>query len=61
MKFGLDLDGGFPCGLRKRVLEYNWGTLSYSNDQIIPMEHPFGGRWFDDFAVRPAMFAVGCS
>jgi clorobiocin biosynthesis protein CloN6 len=47
----LELDARFPSGLRDTIRAYNRQILSYSSDQIIPMERPFGGRWFDDFTV----------
>ena len=55
MEHALELDGEFPAGLRDAIRAYNRKILAYSSDQIIPMPRPFGGRWYDDFTVPPAM------
>lgn len=55
MERALKLDGRFPPDLRTTIRDYNRKILAYSSDQIIPMERPFGGRWFDDFTVPPDM------
>jgi clorobiocin biosynthesis protein CloN6 len=60
MEKGIELDGHLPPGLRPEIREYNRKILAYSSDQIIPMERPFGGRWFDDFTVTPDMIACLC-
>ena len=55
MEHALELDGRFPADLREAIRAYNRKILAYSSDQIIPMPRPFGGRWYDDFTVPPAM------
>jgi clorobiocin biosynthesis protein CloN6 len=54
----LELDGKFPADLRARVRDYNKQILSHSSDQITPMERPFGGRWFDDYAISKDIVAA---
>ncbi|HUG84094.1 MAG TPA: cobalamin-dependent protein [Euzebya sp.] len=49
------IDGTVPASLRADIAGYNRTILSYSSDQIVPMQRPFGGRWFDDFTVPDAM------
>lgn len=49
------LDGTLPAGLRDVMRTYNRKILAYSSDQIMPVRHPFGGRWFDDFTVPRQM------
>ncbi|MCC7360804.1 MAG: cobalamin-dependent protein [Anaerolineales bacterium] len=49
--------GALPADLKDTVRAYNRKILAYSSDQIIPAPRPFGGRWFDDFTVPPAMLA----
>lgn len=51
MQHALALDGRFPAGLRDEMRAYNRKILAYSSDQIMPVERPFGGRWFDDVTV----------
>lgn len=51
MEKSLDCDGKLSLDLRDSVRKYNRKMLAYSNDQIIPLPRPFGGRWFDDFTV----------
>ncbi|MFL6114255.1 MAG: cobalamin-dependent protein [Catenulispora sp.] len=55
MEHALELDGRLPADLRTRVRDYNRKILAYSSDQILPMPRPFGGRWFDDVTVPPAL------
>lgn len=55
MERALELDGRFSADLREAIRTYNRKILAYSSDQIIPMPRPFGGRWYDDFTVPPAM------
>ena len=47
--------GSLPNELKDTVRAYNRKILAYSSDQIIPVPRPFGGRWFDDFTVPPAI------
>ena len=47
--------GSLPDDLKDTVRAYNRKILAYSSDQIIPVPRPFGGRWFDDFTVPPAI------
>lgn len=51
MERALLLDGRLPEELKDTVRVYNRKILAYSSDQIVPVERPFGGRWFDDFTV----------
>ncbi|MEU6356328.1 cobalamin-dependent protein [Streptomyces sp. NPDC047072] len=51
MEHALVLDGRLPEGLRDTIRTYNRKILAYSSDQIVPVERPFGGRWFDDHTV----------
>ncbi len=51
IEYALQLDNKLPTELRNTIHTYNQKILSYSSDQIIPVERPFGGRWFDDFTV----------
>ena len=44
-----------PAELRARIQAYNRKILSYSSDQAMPVERPFGARWFDDFTVPPQL------
>ncbi len=55
MERALVLDGGFPPDLRDEIRAYNRKILAYSSDQIIPVQRPFGGRWFDDVTVPAQM------
>lgn len=55
MEHALELDGKFPADMREVIRTYNRKMLAYSSDQIMPMPRPFGGRWYDDFTVPPAM------
>jgi clorobiocin biosynthesis protein CloN6 len=55
METSLSKEGKFSPGLRSEVREYNRRILSYTSDQLVPMERPFGGRWFDDFTVPPEL------
>lgn len=55
----LALDGRLPPGLRRDIAAYNGEILAYSSDQIVPIQRPFGGRWFDDFTV-PASVIEQC-
>jgi clorobiocin biosynthesis protein CloN6 len=57
MELALSRDGKLPASLRDVIRVYNRKILAYSSDQIIPMERPFGGRWFDDATVPPEMIA----
>ena len=45
------LDSQLPQDLRKEIKKYNNEILSYTTDQIVPMERPIGNRWFDDYTV----------
>lgn len=51
MERALLLDGQLPEELKDTIRVYNRKILAYSSDQIVPVERPFGGRWFDDFTV----------
>jgi clorobiocin biosynthesis protein CloN6 len=51
MEKALRRDGRLPAALRDEVRAYNRKILAYSSDQIIPVQRPFGGRWFDDATV----------
>ena len=51
MERALTLDGRFSPDLRAQMRAYNRKILAYSSDQIIPVQRPFGGRWFDDVTV----------
>jgi clorobiocin biosynthesis protein CloN6 len=51
MEHNLRLDARLSSTLRSEIRQYNRKILAYSSDQIIPIERPFGGRWFDDFTV----------
>jgi clorobiocin biosynthesis protein CloN6 len=55
MEHALTLDGRFPADLRDEIRNYNRRILAYSSDQIMPVERPFGGRWFDDVTVPDEM------
>ncbi|MFY2561189.1 cobalamin-dependent protein [Corallococcus terminator] len=55
MERAITLDGTLPSSLRDVIRAYNRRVLSYSSDQIIPIQRPFGGRWFDDFTVPPEL------
>ncbi|MBP2328674.1 clorobiocin biosynthesis protein CloN6 [Kibdelosporangium banguiense] len=55
MERALELDGRFPADLRAEMRVYNRKILAYSSDQIIPVQRPFGGRWFDDITVPEHM------
>ena len=57
MENSLRLDGKLSSSLRPEIQAYNRKILAYSSDQIIPMERPFGGRWFDDFTVPAEIIA----
>lgn len=59
MERALDLDGRLPAELRAEIQRYNRKILAYSSDQIVPMERPFGGRWYDDHTV-PAELIEEC-
>ncbi len=61
MEAALQRDGRLPPGLRDEVRAYNRKILAYSSDQIVPIERPFGGRWFDDFTVPPDMVVSLCA
>jgi clorobiocin biosynthesis protein CloN6 len=58
MERSIRLDGKLSSALRPEIQQYNRKILAYSSDQIIPMERPFGGRWFDDFTVPPEIIAT---
>lgn len=60
IEHALSLNENLPQSLRSVIGEYNKRYLSYSSDQIIPAERPFGGRWFDDFTV-PVELIAACS
>lgn len=51
MERSFELDGKLAPGLSDTIRTYNRKILAYSSDQIIPIQRPFGGRWFDDFTV----------
>ncbi len=55
MERALELDGTMPADLRDRLRVYNGKILSYTNDQIVPVPRPLGGRWFDDHTVPQQM------
>ena len=55
MEHALELDGSLPADLRNTIRTYNRKILAYSSDQIIPIQRPFGGRWYDDFTVPASM------
>ncbi len=55
IEHALELDGTLPPSLREEIRAYNRQILSYSTDQVVPAHRPFGGRWFDDYTVPPAM------
>ena len=57
MEESIHKDGKLSLALRPEIRAYNRKILAYSSDQIIPMERPFGGRWFDDFTVSPEIIA----
>jgi clorobiocin biosynthesis protein CloN6 len=59
IELALTLDGSLPASLRREIGAYNAEILAYSSDQIVPIQRPFGGRWFDDFTV-PAAAIEGC-
>jgi clorobiocin biosynthesis protein CloN6 len=61
MKHAIELDGRLPSSLRTEVKLYNRKILAYSSDQIVPMERPFGGRWFDDYTVPQDLIDSVCS
>lgn len=52
---GLEMDGLLAPDLRAEIRAYNRRILAFSSDQAMPVERPFGGRWFDDFTVPEAM------
>jgi clorobiocin/coumermycin A biosynthesis protein CloN6/CouN6 len=58
MEHALTLDGRFPVDLRNEMRAYNGKILAYSSDQIMPVERPFGGRWFDDVTVPDDMIKL---
>lgn len=60
MERALELDGRLPFSLRDEIKQYNRRILAYSSDQIVPMERPFGGRWFDDYTVPKDLIASVC-
>ncbi|MDP9360614.1 MAG: cobalamin-dependent protein [Acidobacteriota bacterium] len=51
----VEVDGALGADLRSEIRMYNRRILSHSSDQAVPVERPFGGRWFDDFTVPEAM------
>jgi len=55
MERALLLDKKLPAGLRDEIRNYNRKVLAYTNDQIMPVPRPLGGRWFDDATVPPQM------
>jgi clorobiocin biosynthesis protein CloN6 len=57
MEKSIRSDGTLSLALRPEIQAYNRKILAYSSDQIIPMERPFGGRWFDDFSVSAEIIA----
>lgn len=59
MERSLELDGNLSSELKETIKSYNRKILSYSSDQIIPRQRPFGGRWFDDYTV-PAGLINNC-
>jgi clorobiocin biosynthesis protein CloN6 len=58
MEHALVLDGRLPGDLKDTIRMYNRKILAYSSDQIVPVERPFGGRWFDDFTVPEKILAA---
>lgn len=48
-------DGVLSTEIRSRIRAYNREIFSHSSDQIIPVDRPFGGRWFDDTTIPAAM------
>ncbi len=58
MEHALTLDGRMPADLRDEIRAYNRRILAYSTDQIMPVERPFGGRWFDDVTVPDDMIEL---
>ncbi|MEL3945642.1 B12-binding domain-containing radical SAM protein [Streptomyces sp. LNU-CPARS28] len=55
MERALLLDQKLPADLRDEIRHYNRKVLAYTNDQIMPVPRPLGGRWFDDATVPPQM------
>ncbi|MFI0980736.1 cobalamin-dependent protein [Streptomyces sp. NPDC021093] len=55
MERALELDKKLPADLRDQIRDYNRKVLSYTNDQIMPVPRPLGGRWFDDATVPPEL------
>ncbi|WP_405650936.1 B12-binding domain-containing radical SAM protein [Streptomyces sp. RK9] len=55
MERALLLDQKLPADLRDEIRHYNRKVLAYTNDQIMPIPRPLGGRWFDDATVPPQM------
>jgi len=51
----LEIDRSLGPGLRGEIRAYNRRILASSSDQAMPVERPFGGRWFDDFTVPETM------
>ncbi|BCB84563.1 B12-binding domain-containing radical SAM protein [Phytohabitans suffuscus] len=51
MERALALDARLPASLRDTIRAYNRRILAHSSDQIVGLERPVGGRWFDDFTV----------
>ena len=47
--------GTLGADMRSEIRLYNRRILSHSSDQAVPVERPFGGRWFDDFTVPESM------
>jgi clorobiocin/coumermycin A biosynthesis protein CloN6/CouN6 len=61
MARAMKFDGQLPSSLREEIRNYNRKILAYSNDQIVPIQRPFGGRWFDDFTVSEELIASVCT
>ncbi|GAA0565099.1 B12-binding domain-containing radical SAM protein [Actinomadura livida] len=55
MERALELDKRLPAALRDEIRRYNRKILAYTNDQIMPVPRPLGGRWFDDATVPQQM------
>ena len=57
----LVLDGVLSPEIRTRIRDYNQDIFSHSSDQIIPVDRPFGGRWFDDTTIPSPMIDHLCA
>lgn len=61
MERALLLDGQSPGDRKDTMRPYNRKILAYSSDQIVPVERPFGGQWFDDFTVPDSIIEAARS